>query len=1291
MKCRSLLSLAVASLATLFFLDTGPTAASPEATEGHASRCVGPLKDLGPIELDLTADESAIAPGAVVNARAVIHAWADLENVRVTLVPEGELSLVGPANLFLGSIAAGSDHAFEIPVRYGGTVPSAVQVTVEADGLSPGQPFMRRQGLYTVFRGARAYADMGGFVYVEVNAIREEAQAGLLSPEDAGLEIARVTTTPVQMDQDASRLMAPQAFVAGEVGTLPRLTVPESGEAAVMAVGEQAAGSNLTVQGSVNWLDENGTSHPCYGCWVQVRDEELIGSDLVADAVTDVDGLYSFVVDNDDGLGAGGRDIFVRVILENAQVGVRPSGGGDTYRRNSGVTDNASDGQVITENFTWDNNGTNSACGILTGASYIAAYSYFLNGNSFLPYKPIEWPGGSGSFYAGDGSLINIGTGDRWDWDVLHHEYGHYVMDFFDIENNPGGAHSSSNCNADVRPSKDEGMRLAWGEGWPTYFGTAAQSVLGLASLGVPRVGDSGYADLEDATLQYDLENQFSFGGDDNERAVMTTYWDLFDNAADGRDNISVNHLTLFNRINAVDPTIFSTAWAALRAPLTNAEDLAYGMVAADHLIGPDLIAPAAASLVTPTANRNFSWNRRVGCGGFVGDDFDLVFYNAATNAKVLTIPGLGSPSHALTDGQLATLAPIHDVLWAVDGRNTSSPATGPYLGENFAITVNRPPVADAGPDQTVECASHSGTSVMLNGGGSSDPDGDALTYAWSATGITFNNPNSATPTATFPLGSTVVTLTVDDGYQTDQDQVTIEVEDTTDPVIVCPDDITVECSQHGGTPATDPAIAAFLTGATATDVCDPSPAIDEDGPDFFPLGTTPVTFTATDGSNNSSSCIANVEVVDTTPPVIDVVLSREILWPPNHKLATIDAVVTVTDICDPNPTFVLTSIVSSEPDNGLGDGDTANDIQDADYGTADVSFSLRSERSGGNKAGRKYTIIYTAMDMSGNTASDTVCVRVPHDRGANALAYAGFAADGTLDPAAGEFVLAVLSTARNPVGPGSPNTIDEGSHIDLTQDLGESGGELTGDPQDVELLVYAGAIDPRLAMVGNLRGVLLPTRMRLTDVDNDGDKDALFAYSTSAALALSAASTLDDGPVGFRYEMRNGQGYLLLDVTNPTAALAPDGQILAGAWAWEVAELPGSQDPPVAIETSGEEGDIEGSLIGETPIALPEPGLQSAGTPSYVTALRGARPNPFAGSAAIELSLAREGFVDLGVYDVRGARVRTLASGQFPAGPHTVIWDGRNDAGLAAPQGVYFIRMATGSRSFVKKALLMP
>ena len=33
------------------------------------------------------------------------------------------------------------------------------------------------------------------------------------------------------------------------------------------------------------WTDENGTTHPAFGMTVQVRDDELIGSDLVADGV----------------------------------------------------------------------------------------------------------------------------------------------------------------------------------------------------------------------------------------------------------------------------------------------------------------------------------------------------------------------------------------------------------------------------------------------------------------------------------------------------------------------------------------------------------------------------------------------------------------------------------------------------------------------------------------------------------------------------------------------------------------------------------------------------------------------------------------------------------------------------------------------------------------------------------------------------------------------------------------------------------------------------------------------
>ena len=93
--------------------------------------------------------------------------------------------------------------------------------------------------------------------------------------------------------------------------------------------------------------------------------------------------------------------------------------------------------------------------------------------------------------------------------------------------------------------------------------------------------------------------------------------------------------------------------------------------------------------------------------------------------------------------------------------------------------------------------------------------------------------------------------------------------------------------------------------------------------------------------------------------------------------MKTITATVTVTDDSDPSPTVVLTSIVSNEPDEGLGDGDKPNDIQDADIREEDYEFSLRAERSGGGD-GRIYTITYTATDASGNTQNASATVTVP-------------------------------------------------------------------------------------------------------------------------------------------------------------------------------------------------------------------------------------------------------------------------------------------------------------------------
>lgn len=209
-------------------------------------------------------------------------------------------------------------------------------------------------------------------------------------------------------------------------------------------------------------------------------------------------------------------------------------------------------------------------------------------------------------------------------------------------------------------------------------------------------------------------------------------------------------------------------------------------------------------------------------------------------------------------------------------------------------------PVAVAGPDVSISCVGPDGTPIALSGLGSSiGPD---FSYAWSAADVEFDDSSSLTPLAIFPVGDTVVTLTVT----------------YTDPV----------------------------TGLTT-----------------------------------SVSDAVFVFVDDPTPPMIYASANPSVLWPPNHAMHDVHVDLRVFDVCDAAPEVELISISSNEPDNGTGDGNTTNDIQNAEVGTDDRDFALRAERAG-PLDGRVYTAVYRAWDLDDNASDAWVQVVVPHDMG---------------------------------------------------------------------------------------------------------------------------------------------------------------------------------------------------------------------------------------------------------------------------------------------------------------------
>ena len=313
---------------------------------------------------------------------------------------------------------------------------------------------------------------------------------------------------------------------------------------------------------------------------------------------------------------------------------------------------------------------------------------------------------------------------------------------------------------------------------------------------------------------------------------------------------------------------------------------------------------------------------------------------------------------------------------------------------DTVVITVlNRPPVAVAGgPYSTPE-----GSSASLDGSASSDPDGDALTYAWDldndgayddalgattsffgadgpavhTVGLRVCDGDNACGTATTTVTVINVAPTANAGAdQTVYRNAAVSLSGTfTDPAGAADDLYAWSWDLDGdGTPDASGTTAYGSTVSALTS--------------FAASGTYTLTFRVTDKDGGSHSDTVVITVINQAPDC-SAAPSISLLWPPNHRMEPV-SILGVTDPDNDSVTVTVTSIYQDEPVDDIADGHTGPDGDGVGTSTAVV----RAERSGSPRNpgnGRVYHIGFTATDGD-LSCSGTVTVGVPHDQGGQSI-----------------------------------------------------------------------------------------------------------------------------------------------------------------------------------------------------------------------------------------------------------------------------------------------------------------
>jgi hypothetical protein len=270
-----------------------------------------------------------------------------------------------------------------------------------------------------------------------------------------------------------------------------------------------------------------------------------------------------------------------------------------------------------------------------------------------------------------------------------------------------------------------------------------------------------------------------------------------------------------------------------------------------------------------------------------------------------------GTVTGTTSDPTEYTVQGEYTITWTFsDGHGNSTTAT-----QQVIVKDETAPVLTAGTNQNVNLGENCTVTIPdVRGTATDNCQGTTITQT-PAVGTeveaTHNQTISVTVTATDAAGNT------------DEAQVVLTAKDVTNPTIAAPANVTVAAN------ASCRATGVVIGSATASDNC-AGVTVTNDAPESYPLGTTTVTWTATDAAGLKATVTQTVTVEDRTAPVA-----------PTIAAATGECSVTVT-----------TAPTAEDNCKGTITGTTSDPLTYTEQGT--------------------YTITWSFNDGNGNTSTAT-------------------------------------------------------------------------------------------------------------------------------------------------------------------------------------------------------------------------------------------------------------------------------------------------------------------------------